>query len=309
MMAHYDNNDRRDELWTNIVVVLVLVGMVVGVFLVIKDALASPSASAPASYPVNAECVPDTLGCEKVEVLEFRDKAVGAVYVDGVLSHCKTGFCLMGEEYTEEGYMDTPEKLMVAVGCPDRQDAVEALEILEEFKRLDDRSSLVVGERACTTMSYSSYYSSGGSGYSLSTVTVYAGAINGSGNYGHGRGSQGSAYSTWNSISTTTSAIVQGVLTFVETLLYGDVEVDGMVSGGVPMVFVPDGGGITMKADEVITWILKGDGQALKGTFQRAGQDSSKMQAFADMVGSGAKVMKTAITEYIEAGGPGQLLP
>jgi len=91
-------------------------------------------AAARVPYPPSTElCNPAVESCVRVEYLLYRDVAVSSVYVDGVLSHCKEGFCRIGEEYTEYAKYTTPEQIIAVSGCPDLADGYEALDLMREF--------------------------------------------------------------------------------------------------------------------------------------------------------------------------------
>ena len=109
--------------------------------------------------PSTQECNPAVRQCALGEYLEFREKAVSSIYVDGVLSHCKEGFCLMGQPYSEFAPYRTPEELAAVIGCPNLQDSIEAFAIMREWVAAGpSRMSLQMGERACTTMNTAHNY-------------------------------------------------------------------------------------------------------------------------------------------------------
>lgn len=98
---------------------------------------ALPRHKGPERLPLPAsttECDPALERCVLVEYLLYRDKAIGGVYTGGVLTHCRVAFCAIGQPYTPEGDLDTPEEIIAVSGCPDRKDGVEALDLLAEYK-------------------------------------------------------------------------------------------------------------------------------------------------------------------------------
>ena len=234
--------------------------------------------AAPSTYA----CDPAVEPCVMAEYLEFRAKAVSSVYVDGVLSHCKEGFCLIGQPYSEFAPYRTPEELAAVIGCPNLQDSQEAFTIMREWVAAGpSRMSLQMGERACTTMNTAHYYSSYSSGsystYTMPTTYVYASSnpinVYGAG-FTPGMGASGTgpglAYSPTLQVMTTVKATVQATLTFIETFLYGDVP-EGQVSAVGPFGFIggtgkvvmphPTGNGTKlMNADDVVIWIERPNG-------------------------------------------------
>ena len=109
-------------------------------------------------YPI--ECDPKQEVCVWVEYLEYYENvpspkdrlvAVGAVFVDGRLSHSKNGLNRPWwvEDYTEEARFRTPASIVALAGCPDGyNDGEEALEIIHEIQTVADRSKVEMAGRA-----------------------------------------------------------------------------------------------------------------------------------------------------------------
>jgi hypothetical protein len=265
----YHEKPTRPLRWQWMLFVPMLVIVALAVALCVRPATASVDVSPP-WMAAEVECDPAVSRCVSVEYLDYRGTAVGSVYVDGKLSHCKGGFCIVGEPYAEIAPYRTPAALNVAVGCPDVQDAIEALAIVQEWQAAgssEARMGLVMGERSCTTMSTASYYQ-------LPPMTIYA-----SGGYSYGglgvaargeansrdSGGRGAAWSQFFYVFNLIDAFLQGVLDFAGSYLYPGAGDGSVLGGGGPFGLIagtnivrlpqPATQAKTMNADTVLLWL------------------------------------------------------